>query len=79
MEKQEITPEVLKRVKTLPRISWESYIKLIENETIKPTRKLKKPRTIFYDEEGDCLVYLNPFLNKFQRCAVFLCDVNIDI
>ena len=79
MEQQEITPEVLKRVKTLERINWESYLKLIENGTVKRTRKLKKPRTIFYDEDGDCLVYLNPFLRQFQCCAIFVNDIDKNI
>lgn len=77
MEKQEITPEVLYKVKNLERISWESYLELIQKGIVIRTRKLKAPRTIFYDKEGDCLVYLNPVLNKLHRCGVFVNDINI--
>ena len=79
MEQQEITLEVLQRVKTLERISWESYLELIKSGVVCKTRKLKRPRTIFYDEEGDCLIYLNPFLRKFQQCGVFVNEITNNI
>lgn len=71
METKEISPETLKRIKTLDRISWETYLELIELGEIKRTIKLKHPKTIFYDEIGDCFVYLNPVYKKLNRCAVF--------
>lgn len=72
MEEPTISEETLKRVKTLERISWESYLEMIRLGVVKRTIKLKTPKTIFYDEENDCLIYLNPRYKKLNRCAVFI-------
>ena len=76
METKEISPETLKKIKTLDRISWETYQGLIELGEIKRTIKLKHPKTIFYDEISDCFVYFNPVYKKLNRCAIFTNKIN---
>lgn len=78
MELPEISPETLKRVKTLDRISWEAYLGLIELGEIKRTIKLKTPKTIFFDDETKCFLYLNPYHKKLNRCAVFVDKIKTD-
>lgn len=79
METKKISEETIKRIKTLNRISWESYLELIKTGTVKRTVKLKNPKTIFYDDIGDCFVYLNPVYNKLNRCAVFVNAINTEL
>jgi len=71
MNETVISTETLKRVKTLPRLDYLTYLSLIEIGVVKRTTKLKSPRTIFYSEDEKSLLYLNPYHKKLFVCGVF--------
>lgn len=68
MEKS-TSPEVIEKIKTFDRIPFDTYKEMINNGNINPLCKLKTPRTIFFDSENDCFVYLNPYHSNFQKCG----------
>lgn len=69
MNRKEITPEVLKKIKSFDRIDFDQFKELVKVGTIQPTCNLKTPRTIFYDDETCNFLYLNPYHGDFQKCG----------
>jgi hypothetical protein len=69
MERKEVTPDVLKKIKTFERIDFEAFKALVVSGEIVQTCKLKVPRTIFYDDETCNFLYLNPYHGNFQKCG----------
>jgi hypothetical protein len=71
MEKKTISEETLKRVKTLPRIDYLTYLELINQKQVIRLVKLKRARTIFFDEELDSFLYLSPYHLCLCECGKF--------
>jgi len=71
MEKKTISKETLERVKNLPRIDYFAYLELIKQGQVERFIKLKIPRTIFFDENEDCFLYLNPYHLILFKCGTF--------
>jgi hypothetical protein len=71
MEVKTIKKETLERVKSLPRIDYLAYLELINQKQVIQLRKLKKPRTIFFDEETGFFLYLNPYHLELSKCGTF--------
>jgi len=71
MERKTISNETLERVKTLPRIGYDTYSELIRQSQVKRIVKLKSPKTIFFDEEKGCFLYLNPYHGDLFVCGIF--------
>lgn len=69
MERKEVTPDVLKKIKTFEKIDFEAFKELVVLGEIVQTCKLKVPRTIFYDYETCNFLYLNPYHGNFQKCG----------
>lgn len=71
MEAKTISNEVLDRIKTLPRIDYEAYCELIKQGQVKRLVKLKKARTIFFDEETGMFLYMNHYHMQLCKCGTF--------
>lgn len=71
MEEKTISNEVIERVKTLPRIDYQTYLELINQGQVIKLVKLKSPRTIFFDEETGLFLYLNPYHLSLCKCGTF--------
>jgi len=71
MEKKTISTEVLERVKTLPRIDYIAFQLLVTQKQVECFIKFTKPKTIFFDEEKGCFLYLNPYHLSLQKCGKF--------
>jgi hypothetical protein len=76
MEEKTIQKETLEAIKTLPRIDYLAYVELINQGQLIRLVKLKKPRTIFFDEESGFFLYINPYHKNFSRCATFKTDLD---
>ena len=72
MEEKTISIETLERVKTLPRFDYIAFQMLVTQKQVKRCVKFTKPRTIFFDEETNCFLYLNPFHLYLQKCGEFI-------
>jgi len=71
MEKKTISNEVLEKIKTLPRINFDTYLELINQGQVTRLVKLKQPRTIFFDEDTGYFLYVNPYHCNFSKCGTF--------
>jgi hypothetical protein len=71
MEEKTISNETLERIKSLPRINYDQYLELIKQGQIIRLVKLRKPRTIFFDEETGLFLYVNHWHMGFSKCAKF--------
>lgn len=71
MEEKTISNETLERIKSLPRIEYDQYLELINQGQIKRLAKLRKPRTIFFDEETGLFLYINHWHMALCKCGVF--------
>tara|TARA_R110002074_G_scaffold357707_1_gene529962 strand:- start:2049 stop:2309 length:261 start_codon:yes stop_codon:yes gene_type:complete len=69
MERKEASPEVVEKINKFERISFNQFKSLVDTGLIKPSCKLKTPRTIFFDSDTEHFVYLNPFHGAFQKCG----------
>lgn len=69
MERKEVSEEVLQKIKSFERISFEKFKNLVSGKIVIPFCKLKTPRTIFYDIETECFLYINPYWGNFQKCG----------
>jgi hypothetical protein len=76
MEEKTIQKETLERIKTLPRIDYLAYLELINQGQVKRLQKLKKPRTIFFEEESGCFLYFNSYYQDFSKCGIFKDVIN---
>ena len=72
MENKTISNETLERVKSLPRIDYVAFQMLVTQKQVKCIIKFKNARTIFFDEENNCFLYLNPFHKELQKCGYFI-------
>ena len=72
MEQQEITQETLERVKSMPRIDFSIYQELILQKQVIRLLKIKRPRTIFVDDEKGEFYYLNPIWKQLHLCGKFV-------
>lgn len=71
MEKKTISNEVLKKIKTLPRIDYLAYLELIKQGQVKRIVRLKCAKTIFFDEKTGLFLYLNPYHKQLSKCGTF--------
>ena len=69
---EEIDAEVLGKVKSLPRIDFDAFTALHISGQVKRLKKLKKRRTIFFDEETGYFLYLNPLYKQLHKCGEFI-------
>lgn len=79
MEVQEISEETLARVKSLPRIDFNAFIELVNTKQVKRLIKFKSPRTIFFDEEMQSFLYLNPVQKLLIPCGKFIEESEAEI
>ena len=77
MEKKTISNETLKRVKTLPRIDYIAFQMLVTQKQVKRLIKFTKPKTIFFNEEQNCFLYLNPFHCELFKCGEFIEETEV--
>lgn len=69
-QKKKLSEEDLKYKESLERIEFNQYIELVKNGSIiSRVKKFKKPRTIFYDEEKNEFMYVNPYHGAFETCG----------
>lgn len=71
---KEISEETLAKIQNLARIDYDAFLELVKQEQVVKLVKLKKPKTIFYDEESKVFLYLNPFHKELNRCGYFKGD-----
>ena len=71
MEQKTISNETLEKIKTLPRIDYQAYLELIKQGQVMPVVKLKKARTIFFDELTGWFLYVNPYHLSLCKCGTF--------
>ena len=68
------TQEELEYVKqfreSLEHMTFEQYLFFRQNNMIESSRRLKKPRNLFVDQEG-VIWYLNHRYRKYNYCAKF--------
>lgn len=67
-----ISNETLGRIKSLPRIAYDQYLELINQKQVRRLVKLKSPKTIFFDEEQDLFLYVNPYHKALCKCGEFI-------
>ena len=72
MEKKTISKETLEKVKSLPRIDYLAFQMLVFNGQVERKIKFTRPRTIFFDEEINSFVYLNPYHKQLHICGKFI-------
>lgn len=78
MENKTISNETLERVKTLPRIEYLAFQMLVTSKQVKCFIKFKSPRTIFFDEEKNYFLYLNPYHKELQICGKFIEEMEVN-
>jgi hypothetical protein len=59
--------EIRENLELMP---WEMYQELLRQGVLIRTQKLKKPRSLYVNEEGKIL-YLNHHYKKYNYCAKF--------
>lgn len=75
METQkEASQETIDKIKSLPRIPYETFKELIRTGEVIPSVKFKKPKTIFFDENTGMFVYMNPYHMELCKCGQFKTD-----
>jgi hypothetical protein len=65
----EFHADVLRRIKTFPRIDFEAYKELVKTKQLEPFCNLKYPRQIFFDEETGMFCYYSPYHGILRKCA----------
>jgi hypothetical protein len=77
MIRKNASPEVEEKIKSFERIDFAAFKELINQGQVKQFCKLKKPRTIFYDQQTANFLYLNPYHATFQKCGEWMVNPNI--
>ncbi len=67
-----ISNETLEKIKSLPRIPYDQYLELINQKQVKRLVKLTAPKTIFFDEEENLFLYVNPYHKALCKCGEFI-------
>lgn len=55
-----------------PRITLEQVQELIKSGAVRRFRKLRKPRTMFVNEQNGAILYYEYTKEKFQMCYYFI-------
>ena len=71
MEKKKLEEDVLLKIKTLPKINYDAYLELIRTNQIERLVKFKGPKTVFFDEETEMFIYVNPYHGRLMKCGKF--------
>jgi hypothetical protein len=53
------------------RIDYEAFEALIRCGSVTRLCKLKRPRTIFFDEDTQMFCYFNPYNRMLRKCGVW--------
>ena len=69
MKRVEASPDVVEKIQTFQRMPFNQFKELVKSGQITSMIKLKKPRTIFYDEKTCNFLYLNPYHGNFNKCG----------
>jgi hypothetical protein len=65
------TPETIAKFSSLDTIPWDTFHEMVKAGTITRTCKLRKKRTIFFDEETQMFIYYNRYFKALVKCGFF--------
>lgn len=65
------TKETIEKFSSLETIPFETFQEMIKSGTITRTCKLKKSRTIFFDDETQMFIYYNRWHKRLVKCGFF--------
>ena len=62
---------VLELMNKHERMNYATFEALVQSGAITRLCKLKRPRTIFFDEETQMFCYFNPYNRMLRKCGVW--------